>query len=284
MRFKTGIILDCFQLPLAESLEKASELQVDGIQMYVNTKSVLPWINDGKQRRFWKNEISRLGLEISALCGDLGGYGFEIKAEHEKRILKTKEIIDLAVALDTNIITSRIGIITDKTIENLISAMRKIADYAKERGVYYAIETGPETATQLNQFIEAVDKENLKVNFDPANLIMIHGENAVSAVKILKDSIVHTHAKDGKQIKPCDPVKIYAAFAENDYSDVTMDDFFIELPLGEGDVGFPSYLSVLETIGYSGYLTIEREAGNNRVEDIKSAVTFLKNCCMSVAR
>ncbi len=119
--------------------------------------------------------------------------------------------------------------------------------------------------------------KNLKVNFDPANLIMIHGEDIISAVKILSDSIVHTHAKDGKQLKPCDPVKIYAAFAENDYSNVTMDDYFLELPLGEGDVGFPSYLSALKTIGYTGYLTIEREAGNNRVGDITSAAAFLKS-------
>lgn len=277
MRFKTGVILDCFQLPLPESLEKASELQVDGVQMYVNTRAVRPWIKDAKQRRFWKNEISRQGLEIAALCGDLGGYGFEIKAEHATKIAETKAIIDLAVAMDTNIVTSHIGIITDKTRENLISAMRKVADYAKERGVYYAIETGPETATQLNQFINTVGMKNLKVNFDPANLIMIHGEDIISAVKILSDSIVHTHAKDGKQLKPCDPVKIYAAFAENDYSNVTMDDYFLELPLGEGDVGFPSYLSALKTIGYTGYLTIEREAGNNRVGDITSAAAFLKS-------
>ena len=275
MRFKKGIVLDCFQLPFEESLDKAADLKVDGIQMYVNSEPVFSWIKDIKQQQSWKNEISRLGLEVSALCGDLGGHGFERKAEHFTRIAKTKKIIDLAVALECKIVTSHIGVISAETEENLVTAMREIAEYGKERAVYFAIETGPETSVQLARFLEIVGKEYLKVNFDPANLKMVQGEDAVSGVKILGDYIVHTHAKDGKQIKAGDPVKIYNAFAENDYSNMIMDDFFVELPLGEGDVEFDSYLTALENIGYRDYLTIEREAGDHRVADISAAVTFL---------
>ncbi|MCK5674431.1 MAG: sugar phosphate isomerase/epimerase, partial [Spirochaetales bacterium] len=85
------------------------------------------------------------------------------------------------------------------------------------------------------------------------------------------------HAKDGRMLKKCDPVKIYNAFAEGNPDNINIDDYFVELPLGVGDVNFPEYLSSLEEIGYSGYLTIEREAGANRKKDIKKGASFLKN-------
>ena len=54
------------------------------------------------------------------------------------------------------------------------------------------------------------------------------------------------------------------------------DTAFIELPLGEGDVPFPAYLSALKGIGYNGYLTIEREVGENPKADIMTAAQYLK--------
>ena len=52
---------------------------------------------------------------------------------------------------------------------------------------------------------------------------------------------------------------------------------FEELPLGQGNVDFENYLKALDDIGYHGFLTIEREAGKNREDDIRTAVDFLKN-------
>lgn len=55
-----------------------------------------------------------------------------------------------------------------------------------------------------------------------------------------------------------------------------LDPSFIELPLGEGDVPFSAYLKALEEIGYEGFLTIEREVGNQPLADIKTAVSYLR--------
>ena len=48
------------------------------------------------------------------------------------------------------------------------------------------------------------------------------------------------------------------------------------MPLGEGDVPWPRYLKTLKDIGYDGYLTIEREVGENPAADIAVAATFLR--------
>ena len=114
------------------------------------------------------------------------------------------------------------------------------------------------------------------VNLDPANLVMVTGDDPVVAVHNLKDYIVHTHAKDGRMIHYHDPELIYDFFAGEESVKLAMEDCFIELPLGEGDVDWPNYIKALKDIGYDGYLTIEREVGADPAKDIAMAVDFLK--------
>ncbi|NLN42036.1 MAG: sugar phosphate isomerase/epimerase, partial [Clostridiales bacterium] len=92
----------------------------------------------------------------------------------------------------------------------------------------------------------------------------------------LKDYIVHTHAKDGIMKKKTDPEIIYNYFAEGGIEDMRLEDYFLETPLGQGNVDFPKWLKALEDIGYTGFLTIEREVGANPEKDIAEAVNFLK--------
>ena len=113
------------------------------------------------------------------------------------------------------------------------------------------------------------------MNFDPANLAMVQGEDPVEGVKNLKDYIVHTHAKDGRLLKKINSEAFYI-------SDVigvehqSEEGFFIETPLGDGDVPWKEYIAALKSIGYDGFLTVEREVGEDPVADIEKAVTFLK--------
>lgn len=114
-----------------------------------------------------------------------------------------------------------------------------------------------------------------------ANFVMVTGDDPVKAVYTLKDYIVHTHAKDGVRLLVKDPEVIYGITEEE--ITASHDSFtsgesnlpFIELPLGEGDVNFTEYIKALDDIGYKGFLTIEREVGENPEEDIKNAVIFL---------
>ena len=138
---------------------------------------------------------------------------------------------------------------------------------------HFAIETGPETAIVLKEFLDKLNSKGVAVNLDPANLVMVTGDDPVSAVYTLKDYIVHTHAKDGRRLLIKNPEIIYGIIEE----EIKTGKAFVELPLGQGDVDFENYLKALDDIGYKGFLTIEREVGDTPSADIKLAVDFLKN-------
>ena len=102
---------------------------------------------------------------------------------------------------------------------------------------------------------------------------MVTGDDPVQAVYNLKDYIVHTHAKDGIKLLDRDPEIIYGIIEDA----IKAGEAFRELPLGEGNVPFDKYLNALDDIGYKGFLTIEREVGDDPVADIELAINFLKN-------
>ena len=99
----------------------------------------------------------------------------------------------------------------------------------------------------------------------------------MEAVHILKDYIVHTHAKDGVMLdKNQDPTEVYHAFATGGVEALNACKGFKEKPLGEGDVDWKNYINALWEIGFDGFLTIEREAGENPQKDMEMAAEFLK--------
>lgn len=278
MKGKIGIVLDCFQIPFHEGLEKAAALGVQGVQFYA-VGEMAPEVLSREARLRLRRELETRGLEVCAVCGDLGGHGFERADEHPWRVEKAKRIIDLATELNSPVVTSHIGVIRSFDCEennNIKKALKDVVNYGEVHDVCFAVETGPEKSGVLKNFIEDLDLPNLKVNLDPANLLMVQGENPVDSVESLKKYIVHTHAKDGKKNSDSDPLEIYNAFAEGNPRGLRFEDFFVELPLGEGDVDFPAYVEALGNIGYNGYYTIEREAGNDRAGDISRGVEFLR--------
>ena len=279
-QLKIGIMLDSLRLPVEEGVRKARELGAKGLQVYVVAGDITPEKMDSAARRAFRDLIAGNHLEISALCGDLGGHGFQHPEENEYKISRSKAIVDLAVELGTNVVTTHIGVVLedreDPVYRNQLRVCRELGDYAAARGVTFAIETGPETSECLASFIKEVSSLGIGVNLDPANLVMVQGEDPVLAVRNLKDYIVHTHAKDGVQFKPCDAKLVYGGFAEKGIEGFNMGDYFNEVPLGEGSVDWRRYIAALSEVGYSGYLTIEREVGDNPVADIGTAVKFLE--------
>ena len=274
---KIGVISDCFKKDTRSSIELAAKMGFHGIQIYATTGEFSPEVLTNEDIASYKKLLSDLGLEISALCGDMGGHGFEIEKDNADRICKTKQIIDLAVELGTSVVTTHIGVIPEDSESEkykvMLRALSECGDYAKKKGVTLAIETGPEVATVLNGFVRAAG-DGVGVNLDPANFVMVTGQDPAEAVLLLSDKIVHTHLKDGKMLKKSDPVQIYNHFAEGGIEALNVADYFIETPVGEGDVDFDKYISALKKVGFNGYLTIERETGADPIGDIALAKNY----------
>lgn len=274
--FPIGVIIDSFRTDMKEALKKAENMGVTGIQVYSTRGDMSPENLSALQRKEFLKRVKDHGLEISALCGDLGeGFGDPLK--NKVNIEKSKRILDLAKDLETSIVTTHIGVIPQDPNHDRYKIMQEacfeLSQYADELKAHFAIETGPEIALTLKNFLDTLGSKGVAVNLDPANLVMVTGDDPVQAVYTLKDYIVHTHAKDGRRLLIKDPEVIYGLVEEI----IQEGKAFIELPLGQGDVDFKKYLQALTDIGYKGFLTIEREVGDNPEADIKLAVDFLNH-------
>ena len=276
--FPIGVILESFKKPRSEAIKEAAALGAKGIQMYATEGENAPENLTPSMRRQLKDEVLGNGLCFSALCGDLG-MGFGNRELNPKLIEKSKRIIELALELGTNIVTTHIGVVpSDKNHERykiMQEACFELSRFADSLDAHFAIETGPEPSAVLKEFLDSLGSDGVAVNLDPANLKMVTGDDPIKAVYNLKDYIVHTHAKDGNMLKKSNPEYIYRAVHPVP-EEVLGEKYFEEVPLGTGSVDFPGYLKALEEIGYKGFLTIEREVGDNPLADIKTAYGFLK--------
>jgi sugar phosphate isomerase/epimerase len=142
-------------------------------------------------------------------------------------------------------------------LDTLATAGRMAAD----QGVTLAFETGQESADLLRATLDDLAATNLKVNFDPANMLLYDMGDPIRAVHILGPDIRSVHVKDAR--KPSVPGS-----------------WGTELPLGEGDVNIPAFLSTLQAVGYRGALIVEREVGDqaSRIRDIGAGLSLLRTC------
>lgn len=277
-KFPIGVMLESFKKSIPESLDTAKSLGAQGLQFYATNRAMESKGLSGKaaQKDFFKMVKDR-GLVISALCGDLG-HGFGDAALNPDLIEQSKRILDLAMEFETKVVTTHIGVVpsdaSNPRYKIMQDACGELAAYADTLDAHFAIETGPETSLTLKKFLDSLHSTGVAVNLDPANLVMVTGDDPVQAVHNLKDYIVHTHAKDGRKLEDRDPEVIYGLRPGDP---LVVNPAFIELALGDGDVPFPAYLKALEDIGYKGFLTIEREVGENPAADIEKAVRFLKD-------
>jgi L-ribulose-5-phosphate 3-epimerase len=281
-----GIMVDSLRLGVREGLKKAKELGADGVQIYAVQGEMDPANLTPAARRELKQYVESLGLSISALCGDLGGHGFQDRLANPAKVEKSKRILDLAVELGTNVVTTHIGVVPEREDDPIYEAMQSACEelgvYAKQMGAYFAVETGPETAARLKRFLDSLSTDGVSVNFDPANMVMVTGDDPVQGVYTLKDYIVHTHVKDGIRLREVDPREVYGSLGYEPMSheriaqDAESGSSYRELALGEGGVDFARYFRALQDIGYNGFLTIEREVGENPEADIAKAIEFIR--------
>ena len=143
---KLGVITNCFKKNTKESIDLASEMGFSGVQIYATTGEFSPASLSESDIEEYKALLAEKGLEVSALCADMGGHGFEIAEDNPERIEKTKAIIDLAVKLGSKVATTHIGVIpadsTSEKYKTMLEALKECGEYAKAHGVTMAIETG----------------------------------------------------------------------------------------------------------------------------------------------
>jgi L-ribulose-5-phosphate 3-epimerase len=186
----------------------------------------------------------------------------ETRAERESRTLAGS---DVAAQLGIGSIATHIGFVPeDRADPDYVAVremVRRLCDHAAKHKQTFALETGQEPAHVLLKFFEDVDRPNLRINFDPANMILYGTDDPIEALRVLAPHVVSVHCKDGDWPPKDQPDALGA-----------------ERPLGQGSVGIERFVQTLKEIGYKGILSIEREAENQeeRIRDIRMAVGLLR--------
>ncbi len=173
----------------------------------------------------------------------------------------TLEAAKIAEELALTILTTHAGFIPPSNHVDYPKLLNRVAELAKSlhhRNILLALETGQESASELLQFLNDLPGGNVAVNFDPANMLLYGSGDPIQAVATLSRHIRHVHIKD--------------AVASKKHGI----EWGTEVPIGTGEVMFEELLPALNKIDYTGPLAIEREAGENRMTDLRSAIDFLQ--------
>jgi L-ribulose-5-phosphate 3-epimerase len=171
-----------------------------------------------------------------------------------------KENIRVAKDLGLNLITFHAGFlpheVSDPAFAKLMDRIRQIGELFGEHGLDLGFETGQETADTLKDFLDQLALPNVGVNFDPANMILYDKGDPIEALKVLAPYLKQCHIKDATKTTQA------GEWGE-------------EVQTGTGQVDWKGFFSALDQLGYEGTFAIEREAGDQRVEDILAANNYV---------
>lgn len=188
--------------------------------------------------------------------------GIVPSAYRDVRLRELKIGSDFAKKIGVRDVVTHLGFLPEvpSTTEynEIVCAIRDLANYMKNNGQYFLFETGQETPITVKRVIEDVGTKNLGINLDPANLILYGKANPVDALDVFGEYVRGIHAKDG--LYPTDAKHLGK-----------------EVRIGEGKVNFPAFIAKLKEVGYDGAITIEREiSGDEQIKDIKESKIYLE--------
>jgi len=179
----------------------------------------------------------------------------------EKNWANVQATVELADRLGLKVVTFHAGFLphdpTDPTFDKLISRIRKIANCFADKGITVSCETGQEPAAALKAFLEQLNEPNVAVNFDPANMILYGSGDPIEGLRTVGKWVKGVHVKDAVPTK-------------------TPGTWGAEVVVGTGKVDWPAFFTTLAEIRFDGWLCLEREAGAQRVEDLRTGCELAK--------
>jgi L-ribulose-5-phosphate 3-epimerase len=181
-------------------------------------------------------------------------------AHWEQNWRNIQQIAALAEQLGLKLVTFHAGFLpheeSDPGFRKLLDRITRVADLFAARRIDLGFETGQETAETLKAFLQKLNRPNVGVNFDPANMILYDKGDPIDALRTLGPWLKQCHLKDARR------TRVPGAWGE-------------EVVAGTGEVDWPAFFRALDDLGFTGNLCIEREAGDQRAADIRAAREFV---------
>lgn len=261
-----------------KGIQIAVDLGVEGVHLPAYGGKLDLASKNREERRKIREKILSYGLEVSALIG----WGGDVDLGEEKNLRKNiewgKHLNETAVDVANGLWMAHVGIMPDNESHpkwaRFVSSLKELAQHGEEIGATLALETGPEPPVIVRKMIETVNSPAIRINFDPANLLLwppvvykwknkpfnfdeaMSNFDPVEGLRVLIPYVVHAHAKD---------------------STLSPDGKSEEVPLGTGMTNWKALHEIFKENNYKGFYAIEREVGENAMNDVRKAVEFLRS-------
>lgn len=225
----------------------------------------------------WKEQITAAHLReqgVEIVSGMMGTRGEDYSTlesiertggvrldEHwEENLLAAQANAALARRLELSLVTLHAGFLPhggeDPVRAKMIGRLQEVFDVFAAQGVGVGLETGQEDADTLLSVLAELDRDDVGVNFDPANMILYDKGDPVEALRKLAPHVRQIHVKDA-------------------IATTTPGTWGIEVPVGEGSVDWRAFFEAVAESGIDVDLVIEREAGEQRIEDVRTAAALV---------
>jgi sugar phosphate isomerase/epimerase len=254
---RIGVVHESLGLGIKEGVSTASGLGFKGIQINATLGDITPENMSQSGRRELKRILSINKLRLCALGGELGA-GFINENEFDFLIKKIQGVINMALDLQTNVITIQIGNIPGEAGSShwdaVGAALKEIGAHAENYGCRLASKIRYDDYSKLKGFLSSLETKGIGLVYDPASLMM-SGLDHIKGIIELHDFIELTNLWDTRQ---------------------TEEGRHVEVPIGDGIVPFQEVISTLETVGYYGFYVINSNVSQQPIENIKKGKEFLE--------
>ncbi len=252
-----------------QSLEKVAELGYEAVQFTFRgeadlTPDSLARIRDALQRTGLKIASGMVGFEgedYSTIAAIRRTGGFMPQEDFPVRLRRCRVWGEAMARMGITHVMGHAGFIpkpSDRQYAGFMKRLGQAADALHASGLTVGLETGQESGRDLADALDALGRDFVSVNFDPANFILYGSDDPVKAARILGPRTMSVHMKDG--VASAKPGEVWGE----------------DVPLGKGQVDFKAVLRTLEEGGFTGPLVVEREAGSDRLGDLARARLFVE--------
>lgn len=256
-RIKLGVVLETVGQPVRRALSSAAKLAVHGVQIDAVGDLAPDRLTDTGRREF-RNLLRSANLELSALNCPLRR-GLDTAEHQQQRIEHIRKAMQLAFDLGCRrLIVPLPQVPSDATSPRALAAreaLTALGQYGDKFGTLLALEAGLDPGDKVRDYLNTFDSGSLTVNYDPANFLL-NGFDPLTSLAALAGQVSHAQARDGRT--------------------ATVGGGAREVPVGAGDVEWLTLIATLESIGYHGFLAVDREAGDSRFADVTAGVQFLR--------
>jgi L-ribulose-5-phosphate 3-epimerase len=254
---RIGIVAESTGLPVRQAIAQAARMGSEAVQVDA-AGDLGPDALSATGRREFRNLLRSFNQELAALNVPLR-HGLDVAENQQPRLDRIRKAMQLAFDLGARKVVVPCPRIPDDPnsprAQTLRESLLALGPYGDRVGTVLALEIGFDPAEKVRDYLAGFDTGSLKVTYDPANML-VNGHDPLANLAPLQGWVAHVHARDARS----------AGLSRG----------MQEVPVGAGDVEWMAFTATLQVIEYDGFLTVEREQGENRLADVVNGVNFLK--------